>query len=337
MTWLACRQFRTSAIAAAFALGLVAILLALTPSAELFGCVGQVGCPDAHSFLHMHHDHLVRIFSTLLVGLPAIVGAFWGAPMVARELESGTYRLAWTQSVSRTQWLTTKLAVVGLAAVAVCGAWSLALGLWSNAAMNADRLQPSTFAERGIVPMGYAVFAVALGVAVGLIVRRAIAAMAVTLVGFTAVRLATAYLLRPHLFPARHAALAVKGVGLEVMPNGTERLLPEPVTIGNAWVESTKLVDGSGHGPTTAFARQACAAPLQRLAPPSGPSARADAQSAAQFHACVAQVAARFHLAVTYQPISHYWALQGAETAAFLALAAGMIAFCFWWVRRRLT
>jgi hypothetical protein len=30
---------------------------------------------------------------------------FWGAPLVAGELESGTFRLAWTQDVSRVRWL----------------------------------------------------------------------------------------------------------------------------------------------------------------------------------------------------------------------------------------
>ena len=46
--------------------------------------------------------------------VPAVVGAFWGAPLVARELEAGTHRLAWNQAVTRTRWLTTKLAVTAL-------------------------------------------------------------------------------------------------------------------------------------------------------------------------------------------------------------------------------
>ena len=51
-----------------------------------------------------------------MLALPAIVGVFWGAPLVARELEAGTHRLAWTQSISRTRWLATKVGLVGLAA-----------------------------------------------------------------------------------------------------------------------------------------------------------------------------------------------------------------------------
>ena len=57
---------------------------------------------------------------------------FWGAPLVARELETGTFRLAWTQSVTRTRWLAVKLALVGLASMAVAGLLSLILTWWSS-------------------------------------------------------------------------------------------------------------------------------------------------------------------------------------------------------------
>jgi ABC-type transport system involved in multi-copper enzyme maturation permease subunit len=52
---------------------------------------------------------------------PALIGMFWGAPLVAREMEAGTFRLAWSQSVSRMRWLAVKLGVVGLAAVVTTG------------------------------------------------------------------------------------------------------------------------------------------------------------------------------------------------------------------------
>jgi len=48
--------------------------------------------------------------------VPALIGVFWGAPLIARELETGTFRLAWTQSVTRTRWLAVKLGVVVLEA-----------------------------------------------------------------------------------------------------------------------------------------------------------------------------------------------------------------------------
>ena len=50
---------------------------------------------------------------------PAVIGAFWGAPLISRELEAGTFRLAWNQSVTRTRWTLVKLALVGLTAMAI--------------------------------------------------------------------------------------------------------------------------------------------------------------------------------------------------------------------------
>ncbi len=52
---------------------------------------------------------------------PLIIGAFWGAPMIARELEAGTHRLAWNQSVARDRWLLAKLGIGGLAAMVFAG------------------------------------------------------------------------------------------------------------------------------------------------------------------------------------------------------------------------
>jgi len=38
----------------------------------------------------------------LLLAAPALIGMFWGAPLIAREFETGTFRLAWTQDVTPT-------------------------------------------------------------------------------------------------------------------------------------------------------------------------------------------------------------------------------------------
>ena len=38
-----------------------------------------------------------------------------------------------------------------------------------------------------------------------------------------------------------------------------------------------------------------------------------------------------------YHPVSHFWPLQWAETGLFVGLAAALSAFCFWWVRHRIT
>ena len=98
MMWLAWRQFRANALLAeAAAVAVTAVLLATQQRvAELAG-TDELGTG---------YESL-RLLGTGLIGVPAFIGAFWGAPLLARELEAGTHRLAWTQSITRRRWLTT--------------------------------------------------------------------------------------------------------------------------------------------------------------------------------------------------------------------------------------
>jgi hypothetical protein len=344
MTWLAWRQFRTSAVVAGVALALMAVLLAVTThGAHALSCAAG-GCPAPDGKLwRLSHDHLLQILSTLLVGLPAIVAVFWGAPLVARELETGTYRLAWTQSVTRSRWLATKLALVGLAAAVVCGLLSAMLGWWSSAAVNRGRLAPDMFAERGIAPIGYAVFALALAVAAGVLLRRTLPAMAVALVGFTGVRMVMQYFVRAHLLPASHLTYPINGsstIGVALHePSGQLSLQVPHASISHGWVFSTRVVDSAGHAPSAQFLRAACAKviPGPGAAPPRPGSHQAPPGAVRGFQHCLASVGQRYHELVTYQPTSHYWGLQLIETAIFLALAGVLAAITFWSVRRRLT
>ena len=96
---------------------------------------------------------------------PSLIGMFWGAPLIARELETGTFRLAWTQSVSRMRWLLVKLGLVGLASAAVGGLLSLMVTWWYSPIdkVNQGRFGAAAFGLHGFVPAGYALFAFALG------------------------------------------------------------------------------------------------------------------------------------------------------------------------------
>ena len=148
------------------------------------------------------HRVLRRLAAVL--ALPAIIGVFWGAPLVARELEAGTHRLVWTQTVTRTRWLATKVGLIGLAAMAAAGLLSLVMTWWSGPIdrprSRAGRARTGSsasrgcrrwmFDARGIAPIGYAAFAFALGVTAGLVLRRTVPAMAVTLAVFVAVQIA---------------------------------------------------------------------------------------------------------------------------------------------------
>lgn len=105
--------------------------------------------------------------------MPGILGIFWGAPLLAREVETGTFRLAWTQSVTRTRWLAIKLAVIALTSMALAGLLALMLTWWASPidTVNMNRFAPGVFDQRGIVAIGYAAFAFALGVTAGVLIE----------------------------------------------------------------------------------------------------------------------------------------------------------------------
>ena len=183
MTWLTWRQFRAQAVTAAVALAAFAILLAATgPSlasrfadSRITGCHGGFaggGCNSAAiAFLNRLaattlYPAVYALGLVVIIVAPAIIGIFWGAPLIARELETRTFALVWTQGITRTRWLTVKLALTGLAAMAVTEALSLMYAWWaepigraislgaSTSVFTGGRFSPLIFATRGITPLG---------------------------------------------------------------------------------------------------------------------------------------------------------------------------------------
>jgi hypothetical protein len=204
------------------------------------------------------------------------------------------------------------------------------------------RFDASAFGLRGIVPLGYAAFAFALGATIGTLTRRTLPAMATTLVAYVAARLAFTTWIRPHLLAPLHAVLPLTGAsptGIDVGPNGPQVVL-QSATIPNAWVLSTSLVGKTGHSPTTNFLERSCPDALPPM--PNGLRgvahgvAHVQAPNQGAFAACMTKVDATFNQAVTYQPGSRFWVFQGLETAIFVALALALCAGCLWWVRHRL-
>ena len=173
MTWLVWRQYRAqAAIASALLAALAALVLAdgfhiaSRWHSVLVGCAGSGGClQQAPTLVNGVMSDLP--YFTLIV--PVVLGMLWGAPLVASELEARTTDFAWTQSVTRTRWLAIKAGWLLLAAVAWGGAVS-ALFTWWSGPINAESgtaFTPGQFDTQGIVPIGYAVFAMSLGIAVG--------------------------------------------------------------------------------------------------------------------------------------------------------------------------
>ena len=346
MIWLAWRQFRLQTCVAVGLLVAVAIAFALTGPHNVHvydtvvrTCASRGDCPSVtQSFLG--RDHLLRDLSLAAILIPVLVGMFWGAPLIAREMETGSFRLAWTQSVTRSRWVAVKLAVVGIACVSVAGLYSLLVTWWS-----------SIFDLRDIVPIGYAAFAFALGVSAGVMIRRTLPAMAATLVAFAGVRVAVTQWVRPRLIsPLHHSgpfklfttngspAFSGKGaagawITSEVTYNAKGKVIGHNGGIGaNGGVNfqpvgnsSAKVVlQGVGQCPNN-FPN------LQRGVNRSNQVSHAMSEA-------VNKCLASFHLrdAVTYQPVSRYWALQWYELSIFIVLALLLAGISWWWVRRRL-
>jgi len=361
MIWLTWRQFRAQAITAVVALALFAIVLAVTEShmASLYDASGLTGChggtcarlasqflenltsgrsvpllPDGSSL------YVILYFLSVLVILvaPAILGIFWGAPLIARELETGTHRLAWNQSITRTRWLTVKLTLIGLAAMAVTEALSLiqawwaapigkAVGLGGSASILTEgRFGPFVFPTHGITPLGYAAFGFALGVTAGLLIRRAIPAMAVTLAIFAAVQLVMPLWVRPHLLPAGRAIATIEAAQANAFPTGGSTIAVTAGTVPGhpgAWIISSRAVNAAGQ-PVTAPA--ACESAVPHVVGGGGSPG---------WNNCLASHGIR--VAMSYQPASRYWPLQLTETGIFLVLAMALAGFCFWRLGRRLS
>ncbi len=349
MTWLTWRQFRIQAAVVGGLLALLAIVVIPTGLhiRDLYhSCQAAADCASGQ--FTSTDPKLQVVLQIVLTIAPALIGAFWGAPLVAREMETGTYRLGWTQSVTRRHWLAIKLTVVGLASVAAVGLMSLMVTWWFSPidTVMAERLS-SAFDARDIVPLGYAAFGFVLGVAAGTLLRKTVPAMAATLAAFVAVRLVVFEWVRPHLLPAKHAIMAIskanQNFGISMTPSGPTVAVGAP-NIPNALVYSSTLVAKTGHESSTAFIHNACSDLLQNL--PSGP-ARAlvghhsaipvGGPSPGAFQSCLDKVSSAFNQSVTYQPASHYWPLQGVETALFFVLAAALLVLSFWWVRHRVS
>ncbi len=340
MTWMSWRQFRGQAITAGAILLVLAIALGITGPglASQYNSAGLNAChlicaQDATSFLNAlrgsSYQYVFYAGIVVMYATPALIGLFWGAPLIARELETGTYRLAWNQSVTRIRWTLVKLGFGGLASVAVAGLLSMMITWWaspidtagaySGSGVMGNRMEPLMFAARGIAPLGYAAFAFALGVTLGVLLRRTLPAMALTLLLFAAVQFVMPTLIRPHLLPPDQATapLNPNNAALMMVQNGYMTVQGNPGVPPGAWLLSNTTVTPAGHvfhGPATA----ACTSP-------SSPQ-----------QACNSWLASK-HLrtVVTYQPASRFWPLQWTEAGIYLAASAGLGGICIWRIRRR--
>jgi ABC-type transport system involved in multi-copper enzyme maturation permease subunit len=338
--WLTWRQLRVQAAAVVVGVTAMAVVLAITGPrlAEL----AKAGVDDVFDKLTSTDVTLFWAGLVVVAAVPALVGAFWGAPMVARELEAGTHRLVWNQSITRTRWLTTKLAVTTLVAAVAVGALTLAVTWWADPIDGVvsrargglpELLTPVSFAMRGVVPVAYTVFAVVLGVTLGAVLRRSLPAMAVTLALYVAVQVAVPIWVRPHLVAPTTATIAIGAQTLDGV-SADDQGSPESLTVHTAhrgdWVLTNETLGADGHPASLPAWLSGCFAAAQDRF--TGPI------EASPIDPCLERLSSEgYTQRVVYQPAGNFWPLQLAEAALYLAAAALLAGFCVWWTRARLS
>ena len=342
MIWLTWRQFRTQAIIAFAAMAAYAVLLAATGPhlATLFAADGLDGCRGANcanladyfsgSVTGGPYSALWALSQGVILLAPPVIGLFWGAPLIARELETGTSALAWNQSVTRTRWLAVKLAAGALTAMAVAEAFSLMQSWWAapisqaitdgaSFAIAPSRFSELNFVTHGVTPLGYAAFALALGVTAGALFRRTLPAMAVTLALFIGLQVTVPLWVRPNLAPPDRMVIPVTSLS----PGSASPYGPDDASFTayadtvpgqpDAWLLSSGPVSTTGQATSVT---------------PAG----CTGTDPAAFVGCLGRHGIRE--AISYQPASRYWPFQLAETGLDLALALALAGYCFRVLRR---
>ena len=310
MTWLTWRQHRAQAYVGAAVLAAFAVLILVTglQVASQYH-LATAACAATHVCTNQGRlflgSHAVGFLIIMTLGAPVLIGLFWGAPLVASELETGTTQFAWMQSVTRKRWLAVKTGWM-MAAAAVWGGVISGLVTWWSGPDNAlhlDAFNNGRFDIMNIVPVGYALFAMALGICAGTLLRRTLPAMAVTLAGYIGVRAAIALWLRPHYMSA---------VTL------THNVLHGYTPAGANWQLAQGVLGPNGHVLPQPNGTEAFAIPGGYL--PA--SCAALTQRGSRITASCHQALDGFRAFITYQPAGRYWAFQGIETGIFVLLTA---------------
>jgi hypothetical protein len=322
MAWPTWRQHRAALGAVAALLGAVAVYLWLTGlqmhHAEATYCHPASSIACSINFTGKYGETAI-VVSVALQAVPVLIGAFTGAPVLARELESGTYRYAWTQGIGRLRWAVGKLVPLAVAMTAAAGAFTVLVAWYNQPFVAAGYVIPFSARVFGLLGVAFAAWtlaAFAIGVLAGMVIRRAVPAIAATLAVYAGLAFTTGLWLRQ-----RYIAPLVTS-----KPN-----LP-----GSAWVISGWYAKGGrfafgdrGNGMISAVA-QLCGAPSRRVIHVNG-----GVESVLNAPQCLAQHGYT-HL-TSYQPASRFWPFQWIEGGWLLALSILLLAATIWLVRRRAT
>jgi hypothetical protein len=336
MTWLTWRQYRVQALIGAVVLAAFAAVLLVTGfqmAAQwhtlLAGCTASHTCASLQEGGTSLGSVLGHDFAILSMLGPPLFGVLVGAPLVAHEFEARTCDFAWAQSITRTHWLAVKVGWLLLAAAVWGGAIAALVTWWSgprNAAFG-NAFQANYFDQQGLVPVGYAVFATALGIAAGAVARRTLPAIAIVIGGFIGMRVWISQDVRMHFMTPVTTFYGVAAnfnapAGSAVLNGGLVDKAGQLVTGSFGKV----MIDGVPGTSLPAACQQLIPASASGPKGPSGATLNA-------VYGCLQKAGYRQFL--SYQPIGRWWAFQGIETGIYLAVAAALIAITCYAVSRR--
>ena len=252
----------------------------------------------------------VSLASAAMLALPAVAGIVVGAGLFGRELERGTHTLALSQSTSRLRWWVTGLLVAGLPMAVAVGITTLVFDIAQRPFVNLlyrGPLDPAAFLTSGVLPVVYTLLAFGVASTAGLVLRNALAAVAVAAV-------------------VQVAVLAVLGLGWRYTYQP-----PETVTIPLAVLEGESAVDP--HPPDGLLVDSGFLDGQGREIDQRRFNDSTDCADGT-FLECMRSLGAESEF-VDYQPASRYWPFQAIESGIVLALVAGSIGVGLWGLRRR--
>lgn len=299
MSWLLWRQHRLqlwigAAVLAAFAVAVVAtgVHMAHVYDDWVAQCAGNRACSLVGNLFSGYGAIVDTVHLTVI--LPVVFGVV-GATLVSRETDHATNLLAWTQSVTRRRWTLTKFAAALAVTVVTSAAVAALVTWWSNTpnAYYGNRFQGAQFDTQNIVPVAFAVFALALGLAFGSLLRRPLPALGLTVLTYLAVRVVVAIYVRPH-----YAAPVKRIVAL-----GTSAVPPGSWTVKQSLLDPARRTIGEGRMPVPGACRNVDGRGIER---------------------CLGHLG--YRTLVEFHPASSYWHFQWAEASLFLGLAVVLFA-----------
>ena len=322
LSWVAWRRYRTALVATAAVLAVTAVYLVITGERMRSAYAAYLECTPVHSAACQFAWESFRggysqpgLPGVVLLLLPGIIGAFVGAPVLARELESGTFRYAWTQGVGRMRWAVTAVVPGAVGVTVIMGGFG-ALVSWHNQPLLdsgiTPRLHPTVFPVTGLAAAGWALAGFALGVLAGLLWRRVLPGLATAFAAWFGLAFLAAQVRMHYLAPLTTTSLeqSAKDYGIDQWwAKGGVRVGDAQI---NAILQAIGFQQNGGGGKITVQAGEGGGVdPVQYL------------------------IQHGYTQITSYQPDSRYWTLQWIEFGWLIALAALLLAAAFWVLHRR--